>query len=85
MGNATPPRPDNVVREELTMNSPMCVLAACLLAAAAFTKWLAHTKDTDGNTIMEKEAQGFLKGVSWLLWSAGLLILGAWYGANYTN
>jgi hypothetical protein len=34
---------------------------------------------------MEKEAQGFLKGVSWLLWSAGLLILGAWYGANYTN
>lgn len=56
-----------------------------LMFAAGFFRWLTTRTGNDGFHVLKDEQRGFMKAIAWVLWTGAVLIIGIWYGANYTN
>lgn len=82
MGNATPPRPVNVVG---IRRYKMIYVGIVMAVVAALFRGVAARTGNDGKHVMEEEGRGFAKAIAWVLWTGAVLIIGIWYGANYTN
>ncbi len=74
------------MREKEIVDAFMFWVGFVLMVIATLIKGLAHKKNLDGSyLLLQGETRGFLNGISFVIYSISLVLLGVWYGANYIN